>query len=152
MASVTVGAAAAEMERAFSSTDHLLPGFRFHPTDQELVRFFLRRKVFQQGHGGFIPDVDLYKFEPHQLPGMHGGDHLFQITHMIHSCNLTRPSLPFKLCFSPFWMTNLKTTNLSFLIHTYRSISRITLNQADYVRHAYISLQYYIYEYEILLA
>ncbi|KAE8778098.1 NAC domain-containing protein 78 [Hordeum vulgare] len=66
MASVTVGAAAAEMEHAL--TDHLLPGFRFHPTDQELLRFFLRRKVFQQGHGGFIPDFDLYKFEPHQLP------------------------------------------------------------------------------------
>lgn len=67
MACVPVPAARAEMERAFS---HLRPGFRFHPTDQELVGFFLRRKVLL-GHGGsFIPEVDLYKFEPHQLPGI----------------------------------------------------------------------------------
>ncbi|KAI4993565.1 hypothetical protein ZWY2020_007878 [Hordeum vulgare] len=67
MACVSVPAATAEMERAFSGRR---PGFRFHPTDQELVSFFLRRKVFQHGHGGCIPDVDLYKFEPHQLPDM----------------------------------------------------------------------------------
>ncbi|KAM3405612.1 hypothetical protein ACQJBY_008236 [Aegilops geniculata] len=66
MAGVSVRAATAEMERAFS---HLRPGFRFHPTDQELVGFYLRRKVL--GHdGGFIPEVDLYKLEPHQLPGI----------------------------------------------------------------------------------
>ncbi|KAF7019686.1 hypothetical protein CFC21_032849 [Triticum aestivum] len=66
MACVSVPAATAEMERAFS---HLRPGFRFHPTDQELVGFFLRRKVLL-GHGGFIPEVDLYKFEPHHLPAI----------------------------------------------------------------------------------
>ncbi|KAM3405693.1 hypothetical protein ACQJBY_008293 [Aegilops geniculata] len=66
MACVSVPAATAEMERAFS---HLRPGFKFHPTDQELVGFFLRRKVLL-GHGGFIPEVDLYKFEPHHLPAI----------------------------------------------------------------------------------
>ena len=50
--------------------DQDLPGFRFHPTDQELVGFFLRRKVLL-GHGGFIPEVDLYKFEPDELPGIY---------------------------------------------------------------------------------
>ncbi|XP_037471677.1 NAC domain containing protein 52-like [Triticum dicoccoides] len=65
MPCVTVRAATAEMDRAFS---HLRPGFRFHPTDQELVRFFLRRKILL-GHGGFIPEVDLYKFEPQDVPG-----------------------------------------------------------------------------------
>ncbi|XP_037472451.1 NAC domain-containing protein 89-like [Triticum dicoccoides] len=65
MAYVTVPAATAEMDGAFS---HLRPGFRFHPTDQELVSFYLRRKVL--GHGGcFIPEVDLYKLQPHHLPG-----------------------------------------------------------------------------------
>ncbi|XP_037482642.1 NAC domain containing protein 52-like [Triticum dicoccoides] len=66
MAGVSVRAATAEMDRAFS---HPLPGFRFHPTDQELVSFYLRRKVL--GHdGGFIPEVDLYKLQPHHLPGI----------------------------------------------------------------------------------
>ncbi|XP_044318117.1 NAC domain-containing protein 86-like [Triticum aestivum] len=66
MAYVTVPAATAEMDGAFS---HLRPGFRFHPTDQELVSFYLRRKVL--GHGGcFIPEVDLYKLQPHHLPAI----------------------------------------------------------------------------------
>jgi hypothetical protein len=49
----------------------LRPGFRFHPTEQELVGWFLRSKVL--GHAGlhvhFIPEVNVYRFEPHQLPG-----------------------------------------------------------------------------------
>ncbi|VAH55100.1 unnamed protein product [Triticum turgidum subsp. durum] len=67
MAGVSVRAATAEMDRAFS---HPLPGFRFHPTDQELVSFYLRRKVLRHG-GCFIPEVDLYKLQPHHLPGIY---------------------------------------------------------------------------------
>ncbi|CAM0874714.1 unnamed protein product [Alopecurus aequalis] len=47
----------------------LPPGFRFHPTDEELVMYYLCRKC-----GGLpiaapvITEVDLYKFEPWKLP------------------------------------------------------------------------------------
>lgn len=48
----------------------LPPGFRFHPTDVELVEYFLKRKVDGlQIELEVIPVVDLYKFDPWELPG-----------------------------------------------------------------------------------
>ncbi|KAK6947445.1 NAC domain [Dillenia turbinata] len=47
----------------------LPPGFRFHPTDEELVGYYLKRKV--EGleiELEVIPVIDLYKFEPWELP------------------------------------------------------------------------------------
>ncbi|KAK7833545.1 NAC domain-containing protein 71-like [Quercus suber] len=47
----------------------LPPGFRFHPTDEELVGYYLKRKV--EGleiELEVIPVVDLYKFDPWELP------------------------------------------------------------------------------------
>lgn len=49
----------------------LPPGFRFHPTDEELVVYYLTNKVVN----GIVPvhaisDVDLNKCEPWDLPGM----------------------------------------------------------------------------------
>uniref|UniRef100_A0A453DMB9 NAC domain-containing protein n=2 Tax=Aegilops tauschii subsp. strangulata TaxID=200361 RepID=A0A453DMB9_AEGTS len=47
-----------------------LPGFRFYPTDQELVVCFLTRKVLGLHMDlDIIPVVDYCRFEPHQLPG-----------------------------------------------------------------------------------
>jgi hypothetical protein len=49
----------------------LPPGFRFHPTDEELVAYYLKRKISGR-HIEFdvIGVVDLYKCEPWDLPGM----------------------------------------------------------------------------------
>ena len=48
----------------------LPPGFRFHPTDAELVGYYLKRKVDgQEIELEVIPVVDLYKFDPWELPG-----------------------------------------------------------------------------------
>ncbi|KAM3277499.1 hypothetical protein ACQJBY_045408 [Aegilops geniculata] len=46
----------------------LPPGFRFHPTDEELVNYYLKRKVHGQSiELDIIPEVDLYKCEPWEL-------------------------------------------------------------------------------------
>ncbi|AES90830.1 putative transcription factor NAM family [Medicago truncatula] len=47
----------------------LPPGFRFHPTDEELVGYYLKRKV--EGleiELDVIPTIDFYKFDPWELP------------------------------------------------------------------------------------
>lgn len=45
-------------------------GFRFHPTDEELITYYLRNKVsdFSFTAAAFA-DVDLNKCEPWDLPG-----------------------------------------------------------------------------------
>ncbi|CAM8920280.1 unnamed protein product [Rhodiola kirilowii] len=47
----------------------IAPGFRFHPTDEELVKFYLKRKVCGKAFGfDAIGDADVYKCEPWDLP------------------------------------------------------------------------------------
>ncbi|CAN7005167.1 unnamed protein product [Brassica rapa subsp. trilocularis] len=47
----------------------LAPGFRFHPTDVELVRYYLKRKVLgKKLLVDAIVEIDIYKFEPSDLP------------------------------------------------------------------------------------
>ncbi|CAH2036524.1 unnamed protein product [Thlaspi arvense] len=48
---------------------NLPPGFRFHPTDEELVIHYLKRKADSSPLPvAIIADVDLYKFDPWELP------------------------------------------------------------------------------------
>lgn len=50
--------------------ENLPPGFRFHPTDEELITYYLTRKVLDFGFAAkAIADVDLNKCEPWDLPG-----------------------------------------------------------------------------------
>ncbi|KAG6756419.1 protein CUP-SHAPEDTYLEDON 2 [Populus alba x Populus x berolinensis] len=55
----------------FDSGDaHLPPGFRFHPTDEELITYYLLKKVLDSNFTGrAIAEVDLNKCEPWELPG-----------------------------------------------------------------------------------
>ncbi|KAK7320430.1 hypothetical protein VNO77_29890 [Canavalia gladiata] len=47
----------------------VLPGFRFHPTDEELVGFYLRRKVEKKPlRIEIIKQIDIYKYDPWDLP------------------------------------------------------------------------------------
>ncbi|GMH15305.1 hypothetical protein Nepgr_017146 [Nepenthes gracilis] len=47
----------------------ILPGFRFHPTDEELVGFYLKRKIQQWPLSiELIKQLDIYKYDPWDLP------------------------------------------------------------------------------------
>ncbi|PKA48953.1 Protein FEZ [Apostasia shenzhenica] len=47
----------------------MLPGFRFQPTDEELVGFYLRRKIQQKPLSiEVIRQIDIYKYDPWDLP------------------------------------------------------------------------------------
>ncbi|XP_010258365.1 PREDICTED: protein FEZ [Nelumbo nucifera] len=47
----------------------MLPGFRFHPTDEELVAFYLKRKIQQKNLSiELIKQLDIYKYDPWDLP------------------------------------------------------------------------------------
>ncbi|XP_068658615.1 NAC domain-containing protein 2-like [Aristolochia californica] len=50
---------------------NLPPGFRFHPTDEELVLHYLCRMATHQSLPvPIIAEIDLYKYDPWQLPDM----------------------------------------------------------------------------------
>ncbi|CAK9146932.1 unnamed protein product [Ilex paraguariensis] len=47
----------------------LPPGFRFHPTDVELIMYYLKRKVMgKKFHVEAISELNIYKFVPWDLP------------------------------------------------------------------------------------
>jgi len=49
----------------------MLPGFRFHPTDEELVGFYLKRKIQQRPLTiELIKQLDIYKYDPWDLPSI----------------------------------------------------------------------------------
>ncbi|KAK3159510.1 hypothetical protein QOZ80_2AG0150980 [Eleusine coracana subsp. coracana] len=49
----------------------LAPGFRFHPTDEELVSYYLRRRIAgRRLRVDAIAEVDLYRLEPWELPSL----------------------------------------------------------------------------------
>ncbi|KAG1331247.1 NAC domain-containing protein 35 [Cocos nucifera] len=49
--------------------DLVMPGFRFHPTEEELIEFYLRRKVEgKRFNVELITFLDLYRYDPWELP------------------------------------------------------------------------------------
>jgi len=47
------------------------PGFRFHPTEEELLQYYLRKKVsYEKIDLDVIRDVDLNKLEPWDIQGV----------------------------------------------------------------------------------
>ncbi|RAL45730.1 hypothetical protein DM860_009594 [Cuscuta australis] len=56
---------------AIISDRRLSPGFRFHPTDEELVLYYLKRKICGRRHLlDLISETDVYKCDPVELPGL----------------------------------------------------------------------------------
>ncbi|KAG0470963.1 hypothetical protein HPP92_015509 [Vanilla planifolia] len=58
-------------EEKDQENDLVMPGFRFHPTEEELIDFYLRRKV-QGKHFNvdLITFLDLYRHDPWELPAL----------------------------------------------------------------------------------
>jgi No apical meristem (NAM) protein len=57
---------------------NLPPGFRFHPTDEELISYYLLRKAMDASFSSIaMGDIDLIKFEPWDLPGTLSTSFLF---------------------------------------------------------------------------
>ncbi|KAJ7943441.1 NAC domain protein [Quillaja saponaria] len=51
------------------SSSELPPGFRFHPTDEELIMYYLCNQATSKPCPvSIIPEVDIYKFDPWELP------------------------------------------------------------------------------------
>ncbi|KAL5555079.1 hypothetical protein UlMin_037315 [Ulmus minor] len=47
------------------------PGFRFHPTDEELVLYYLKRKICRKRLKlNIVAETDVYKWDPEELPGL----------------------------------------------------------------------------------
>ncbi|KAK6134641.1 hypothetical protein DH2020_031566 [Rehmannia glutinosa] len=56
--------------QAYERHEALPPGFRFHPTDEELITYYLLKKVLDCNFTSrAIAEVDLNKCEPWHLPG-----------------------------------------------------------------------------------
>ncbi|KAL6964521.1 hypothetical protein U1Q18_035571 [Sarracenia purpurea var. burkii] len=51
--------------------DIVMPGYRFHPTEEELIDFYLRRKVEGKRFSvELITFLDLYRYDPWELPAL----------------------------------------------------------------------------------
>ncbi|XP_021802844.1 NAC domain-containing protein 83-like [Prunus avium] len=47
----------------------LLPGFRFSPTDEELLSYYLKKKIAgEDSEFSFIPEINVCELEPRDLP------------------------------------------------------------------------------------
>ncbi|XP_040384103.1 NAC domain-containing protein 2 [Oryza brachyantha] len=65
------GNKAAAGEEDGHEDDLVMPGFRFHPTEEELIEFYLRRKVEgKRFNVELITFLDLYRYDPWELPAM----------------------------------------------------------------------------------
>lgn len=60
-----------EDEKDEHEHDLVMPGFRFHPTEEEIIEFYLRRKVEGKHFNvELITFLDLYRYDPWELPGL----------------------------------------------------------------------------------
>ncbi|CAN6269916.1 unnamed protein product [Urochloa humidicola] len=63
--------ASSEMEQELHQPMELPPGFRFHPTDEELITHYLARKVADPRFAALaVSEADLNKSEPWDLPSL----------------------------------------------------------------------------------
>lgn len=55
----------------FGDAKFFPPGFRFHPTDEELILYYLKGKICRRRLKlDIIGETDVYKWDPEELPGI----------------------------------------------------------------------------------
>ncbi|KAL8158833.1 hypothetical protein V2J09_000370 [Rumex salicifolius] len=60
-----------QSEMGDAAVSFVLPGFRFHPTEEELLEFYLRNTVFRKKlHFDVIGFLNIYHYDPWDLPGL----------------------------------------------------------------------------------
>lgn len=70
MGSESIEAVTVSKSSSSSREKFFPPGFRFHPTDEELVLYYLKRKICGRSLKlDIIGEVDVYKWDPEELPG-----------------------------------------------------------------------------------
>lgn len=58
------------MDISVNGQSQVPPGFRFHPTEEELLHYYLKKKVsYEKIDLDVIRDVDLNKLEPWDIQG-----------------------------------------------------------------------------------
>lgn len=63
-------ATAVTVDSGFGDDQVWPPGFRFHPTDEELFLYYLKRKICKKSLKlDIIREIDVYKWDPEELPG-----------------------------------------------------------------------------------
>lgn len=92
-------------QRGLSENHNGLPGFRFHPTEQELVGFYLKRMV--QGklqNFNYIQMLELYRYDPWDLPSFYnfGERELFFFVPRDERCQNNR-GRPNRITASGYW-------------------------------------------------
>ena len=83
--------------------EDLPPGFRFHPSDEELITFYLMNTINDATFTGrAIADVDLNKCEPWELPGKYillfQSNPCFQFMYHMHKFDLFLYIQCFEVC------------------------------------------------------
>ncbi|XP_019191025.1 PREDICTED: NAC domain-containing protein 35-like isoform X2 [Ipomoea nil] len=81
--------------------DMVMPGFRFHPTEEELVEFYLRRKVEgKRFNVELITFLDLYRYDPWELPAIGEKEWFFYVPRDRKYRNGDRPN---RVTTSGYW-------------------------------------------------
>jgi hypothetical protein len=111
------GGAASKTKSSKKEEESLPPGFRFHPTDEELITYYLRGKI---ADGSFtaraITEVDLNKCEPWDLPGKY----IYHVLGQKYSFFLiaAHVSACVRLCVYVFMHYRFNSLNLSYISPT----------------------------------
>lgn len=74
------------MAMALNGQSRVPPGFRFHPTEEELLQYYLRKKVaYEKIDLDVIREIDLNKLEPWDIQGNISINHSSYLIMALHA-------------------------------------------------------------------